>query len=89
VIDVHATNIECFPSRDSCVSSTQLSRPIWSKLSVSPHENLDGQAVFLSTLTQFSQGNKVLDAPPSNLGGFLLRDTCVSTIHPNRPILNK
>jgi hypothetical protein len=29
-------------------------------------ENYDLQDVFFQTLTQFSQGNKVLDAPPYN-----------------------
>jgi hypothetical protein len=31
----------------------------------------------------------VQDAPPSSLGGFLFRDTGVSSIHVNRLILNK
>jgi hypothetical protein len=44
-----------------------------------PHlENYDLQAVFFQTLTQFSQGNKVLDAPGSNTDGFLSRDTYIS-----------
>jgi hypothetical protein len=30
-------------------------------------------------LTQFSQGNNVLDAPSSNTHGFFARDTCVSS----------
>jgi hypothetical protein len=30
-------------------------------------------------LTQFSQGNNVLDAPSSNTDVFLSSDTCVST----------
>jgi hypothetical protein len=36
-------------------------------------ESTDEQAVFLSK-TQFSQGKKVLDAPASNIDGFLFRD---------------
>jgi hypothetical protein len=35
------------------------------------HENSDFQDVFLSKLTQFSQGINVLDAPISNTDGFL------------------
>jgi hypothetical protein len=31
-------------------------------------------------LSQFSQGNNVLDAPASNLDGFLCRDTCVPQV---------
>jgi hypothetical protein len=33
----------------------------------------------LQKLTQFSQGNNVLDAAHSNIHGFLFRDTCVSS----------
>jgi hypothetical protein len=45
--------------------------------------------IFLQKLSKFSQGNNVLDDPPSNFGGFLLRDTCVSSNHQKRPILKK
>jgi hypothetical protein len=38
-------------------------------------------------LTQFSHGNKVVDAPPSNVEGILSRDKCVSSILLYRPIL--
>jgi hypothetical protein len=40
-------------------------------------------------LTQFSQGNKVLDAPVSITDGLLSKDTCVSSTLLNRPIWNK
>jgi hypothetical protein len=40
-------------------------------------------------VTQFSQGNKVLDLSASNTGGLLSRDTCVSSTLLNRPIWNK
>jgi hypothetical protein len=30
-------------------------------------------------LTQFSQGNNIVDSPPSNTDGFVSRDTCVSS----------
>jgi hypothetical protein len=36
------------------------------------------QEVFLSTTTQFSQGNNVLIATASNTLGLLSTDTCVS-----------
>jgi hypothetical protein len=37
-------------------------------------------------LTQFSQGNNVLDAAASNIDVILWRDTCVSLTQMNRPI---
>jgi hypothetical protein len=36
VLDVAASNIDDFPSRGTCVFSTQLNWPIWSKQSLSP-----------------------------------------------------
>jgi hypothetical protein len=50
---------------------------------------MTGQKCSSQELPQFSQGNTVLDAPPSILGGFLLRDSYVSSIHLNRSILKK
>jgi hypothetical protein len=40
-------------------------------------------------LTQFPQGNNVLDSPRSNVNGFLLKDSCVSSTQLSRPIWNK
>jgi hypothetical protein len=40
-------------------------------------------------LTQFIQGNNVLEAPASNTDAFLLRDICVSSTWLNRPIWSK
>jgi hypothetical protein len=40
-------------------------------------------------LTQFSQGNNVLDAPASNIDSFLCRDICGSPTQLKRPIYNK
>jgi hypothetical protein len=40
-------------------------------------------------LTQFSQGNNVLDAPASSSLGFLWELTCVSSTQLIRPIWNK
>jgi hypothetical protein len=39
------------------------------------------QKVIFQKLTQFSQGNNLLNAPASNTDGFLLRDTCVSSTY--------
>jgi hypothetical protein len=36
VLDAPASNVDSFLSRDTCVSSTQLNRSIWNKLSISP-----------------------------------------------------
>jgi hypothetical protein len=40
-------------------------------------------------LSKFSQGNNVLDAPASNIDGFLWRYICVSSTVLNWPIRNK
>jgi hypothetical protein len=40
-------------------------------------------------LTQFSQRNNALEAPASNIDGFLCIDTCVSSIQLNRHIWGK
>jgi hypothetical protein len=47
------------------------------------------QEVFLEKLTQFSQGNNVLNPPSSNKNGCLWHDICVSSTHLNRPIEKK
>jgi hypothetical protein len=38
---------------------------------------------------QFSLSNSALDAPPSNTGGFLLRDTCVPSTYLKKSIRSK
>jgi hypothetical protein len=55
----------------------------------SPLKTLMGVQCSFQKLTQFSQRINVQDAPASNTGGFLSRDTCVSSIQVNRPIWNK
>jgi hypothetical protein len=81
-------NIDAFLLWGTYVSSTQLNWPVWNKFSISSPWKPDGKAEFL-TKTKLSQCNKVLYAPASNLDGFLLRDTCVSSFQLNRPILIK
>jgi hypothetical protein len=54
-----------------------------------PIENPVGQAVFLSKLTLFSQGNNVVDSSPSNIDGIISRDKYVSSTQLNKPIWNK
>jgi hypothetical protein len=40
-------------------------------------------------LTEFSQGNNVVNAAPANINGFLWGDTCVSSNQLSRPIWSK
>jgi hypothetical protein len=54
-----------------------------------PLKTLTGRKYSFQKLTQFSKGNNVLGAEPSNIDGFLLRDTYVSSTHLNMPICNK
>jgi hypothetical protein len=54
---------------------TSANRPISKKISVSSFEIHDGRQYSFQKLTQFSLGNNVLDAPISNIDGFLSRDT--------------
>jgi hypothetical protein len=55
----------------------QLSRigPFGTNWAFLPLENLIGRHHYFQKLTQFSQGNNVLDAPLSNIGGFPSSDT--------------
>jgi hypothetical protein len=89
VLDVRPSKIDCFLSRDTHVSSTQLNWPFETKCPIVLFLNPYILNVFLQKLSKFSQGKNVLDDPPSNLGGFLLRHTCVSSINLKRPILSK
>jgi hypothetical protein len=90
VLDNRASNLDGFLSRDSCVSSTQLHRPIWKK---SEHfitlKILMGQEYCAQKPTQLSQGYNVLDTPPSDVDSFVSRDTCVSSNQMSRPTWNK
>jgi hypothetical protein len=64
-------------------------QPIWNKMCVSALESHEWQSVFLSKLPQFSQRNNVLDVPHSNIDGFPLRDTRVSSTQLKSPTGNK
>jgi hypothetical protein len=48
-----------------------------------PLKTLLGRQYSFQKLTQFSQGNNMLDGPPSNIDGFLSRDTYVSSTQMN------
>jgi hypothetical protein len=53
--------------------------PVLNKICLPHHENSDLKEVYYSKLTQYSQGNNVLDALASNIYCFLWRVTCVSS----------
>jgi hypothetical protein len=52
-------------------------------------KNLSCRRYFFKKLTQFSQGNNVLDTPASNSNGFLSNDTYFSSPQLNRSTWNK
>jgi hypothetical protein len=58
VVDAPPTNFDGFLSRDTCVASTQLNRPIWNKMCVSPLDYADSQAVFLSRTNSVPTGKQ-------------------------------
>jgi hypothetical protein len=59
------------------------------KVAFLPPENPHRQAVFLSKSNSIFIGEQYSRYPPSNIDGFLSRDTCVSSSQVNRPIWNK
>jgi hypothetical protein len=68
-----------FLSIDTYVKSTQLDKPIETKRAYLHIQNYDLQAVFLSKLEQFSQGNNVIHAPAATTDGFYSTDICLSS----------
>jgi hypothetical protein len=54
---------------------------------ISTLKNLYCRKYAFQKLTKFSQGNNVLDAPDSNMNGYISRDMYVSSIQLNRPIV--
>jgi hypothetical protein len=61
VLDTPASSTDGFPWRDTCVSSTQLNRPVLIKQILFPPQNYDLQKDFFQKLTHFSQRNNALD----------------------------
>jgi hypothetical protein len=53
---------------------------------ISTLRNLSCSKYSFQKIIQFSQGNNVLDAPASNIDGFISGDTCVSSTFLDRPI---
>jgi hypothetical protein len=90
VLDAPASNTDNILPRDTCVSSTQMKRPIWTNISLAqPLIYLTCKKYSLEKLTQFSQGNDLMDAPHCNIDAFLATYTCVSSILLNMPFWNK
>jgi hypothetical protein len=48
MLDVHTSNVDDFLSRDTCVSTIHLNRPICNKMCISALENPDRLVLFLS-----------------------------------------
>jgi hypothetical protein len=88
VVPGESCNINVFLWRDTCVSLTQLNKPVWNKGIAYPHlgKKLKLQELFFSKTYWILTWNNVLDGDVSNTDGFLLRDTCVSSTQLNRPI---
>jgi hypothetical protein len=79
VLEAPASNTHGFLSRGTYVSSNHLNMSIWSKQSISPLETPEFRKYSFQKLTQFSQGNNVLDALGSNTDGFLSSSSSVSS----------
>jgi hypothetical protein len=83
VLNAPNFNIDALLSRDTCVSSTQLSSHIWKEMSRSPPWQTQVEEVFLSKTHAILKVNNLLDATPSNTDGFLSTHTCVSSTQLN------
>jgi hypothetical protein len=58
VLDDPASKADGFLYRETYISSTQLNRPIWNKMSLSSPENYDLQEVFLSKTNPTLKGKQ-------------------------------
>jgi hypothetical protein len=65
VLGASAPNTKKFLCRETRISSTQLNRPIFTKVADRSFENLTINERFLSTRTQFAQENNQQGAPAS------------------------
>jgi hypothetical protein len=85
-----ASNLDYILSGDTCVSSIHQNRPIFHKVNVFPHlKMLTDRKYSLHMLTQFSKRDCVQNITVSNLDHIPRGDTCVPSIHQNRPIFHK
>jgi hypothetical protein len=93
----HVNNVLCAPAsdtdiflcRDTCVSILPEEANFEQNAPLSTFKALICMKYTFQQLTQFSQGNNVLDAVASNIDGFPLRDTHVQSTQMSRPICNK
>jgi hypothetical protein len=89
VLNTPASFTDGFLWRDTCISSTQLNRPVLIKQNLFPPSNLWLAKGLLSKTNSLLTGNNALDTPATKNDGFLWNDTCVSSTVLNRPIWNK
>jgi hypothetical protein len=73
----HASKTDGFLLSNSCLSSTYLNRPIWSKQTYLHLVIPKLKKVFIEKHTQFSLGNNAVVTPLSKKDGFLSRNICV------------
>jgi hypothetical protein len=75
VLDLPSSNIDGFLTRDTVLLPFTGMELFCTNVMFLTLENPEMQVKLLSKLTQFSQGNNVLDPPASNTDGFLTRET--------------
>jgi hypothetical protein len=83
-LDVPASNKDCFLLRDTCVPHLAEFAYLEQTEPISTFKILSCRKYSFQKLTQFSQGNNVLENPASNTDGFLSRHTCISSTQLNR-----
>jgi hypothetical protein len=88
-LDLPASNTDGCLWTDTCVSLTQLNRPIWYKMSLCPPWKLWFAEAFLSKTNSAHRETILGDAPASNTDDFLWRDTCFSSTHLNMHIWDR
>jgi hypothetical protein len=89
VLDAPPSNIDGFVSRVYVLLHFTWIGIFWTKWVFLPIENPVRRRYSFLQVTQFSQGNNVLDGPASNLDCLILRDKWFSSAELNRMIWNK
>jgi hypothetical protein len=88
VLDASASNTDFFfPERYICFFKLAGSAYLEQNEHLSTVKSLIGRKCSLQR--ELPQGNDMLDVPASNNGGFLWRDTCISSTQLNRPVWKK
>jgi hypothetical protein len=88
VVDAAGSNIDSFLGRGVCVLQLSRISLFGANRAYLTLKHLSCMKCSFEKLTQFSQGNNVLDAPASYTNVSLSRDTGVSSTQLNRPIWN-